>query len=86
MSRPRRLKRAASFVHLERRQECAVCHSRGYGAFDCDGPDHSPVEIQRCDDCQTFASDDAAALTFVRDLEAGDGYAVRECRSLLGVA
>lgn len=60
---------------------CDVCEGNGYDVFSVDRePD---TEIERCDACQRYANDDAAAVAFVRALEQGDPWALRCLRALV---
>lgn len=62
---------------------CTECEGHGYSAFTTCSPDHTGVELQRCDSCGQLASDDCAAMRFVRELEAGDPWAKDMARFML---
>lgn len=57
---------------------------QGYGPFTVDRPPF--LELQRCDCCERFPDDDAAAAQFVRDLENGDAYALEIAQEFLDTA
>jgi hypothetical protein len=55
----------------------------GYALFETNHSD-TPLEIQRCDSCGKYDTDDQAAVCFVRDLERGQQWAMEMARMLTG--
>lgn len=74
---------------------CPDCSGYGYDLLACDSPGHHAWEVQRSDACDCLddragehgrATDDTAAVAFVRDLEAGLPFALERARRLVDSA
>lgn len=70
-------------LFLDQDSTCTECEGHGYAAFITDASGHPGVELQRCDSCGQLASDDCAAMRFVRELEEADPWAQDMARFML---
>lgn len=63
-------------------ETCSECLGHGYAVFSTDALGHPAVEVQRCDSCVEYPTDDAARDAFLRSLELGTPHA-QECARYL---